>query len=187
MNPQEQNELLDSLYRHEPVAQRRLLQEYGDMVYGLIQRMVGNPLDAEEVYQDVFLKALSRIDSYKPSKASIDVWLCRIAYNTSLNHLRRMRRIHQVYALDEESLSDTAEMSEPDSADKETTELLAQALERLEPTDKTLIMMFYYDDMTFSEIAYVMGSNVSTIGSRLFRIRKKLYGIVKRQKTDKVK
>jgi len=179
MNQQEQNKLLKSLCRHEPAAQRKFLQEYGDMVYGLILRLVGNALDAEEVYQDVFLKALSHIDKYNQATASIEVWLRRIAYNSSLNHLRHLQHTHLEFTPGDEMLTYTADSKASNSDDEETIELMTQALELLPPTDKTLITMFYYDNMSFSEIAYVTDLNVSTIGSRLFRIRKKLYGIIK--------
>lgn len=152
------------------------------MVYSLILRLVRNTLDAEELYQDVFLKVFRHIGSYKPEVAALDVWLRRIAYNSSLNHLRHLRRNRKEIALGDEALAGLTDVPTADADDEETIELMARALEQLPPTDRTLIMMFYYDGMAFSEIAYVTGSTTSSIGSRLYRIRKKLYNLIRELK-----
>lgn len=86
----ETNELIRGLCRQRRQAQERLLQLYGDIVFGLVSRIVPRQEDAEEVYQDVFLKVFQHISSYDAEKASLDTWISRIAYHESLNLVRRI-------------------------------------------------------------------------------------------------
>ena len=83
--------LIDDLRQRKPAACQRLLAEYGPMVFRTVQRIVPQREDAEEVYQDVFVKALRSIGNFDARKASLATWLSRIAYNESLNFVRGRR------------------------------------------------------------------------------------------------
>jgi RNA polymerase sigma-70 factor (ECF subfamily) len=69
----------------------------------------------------------------------------------------------------------------PDDApqDEETIRQLERALAMLPPHEQAVVSMFYYDNMSLADIAFVTGSIPSTVGSQLSRIRKKLYRIIK--------
>ena len=128
------------------------------------------------VYQDVFVKVLRSIDSYDPDQAALATWISRIAYHEALNSVRG-RKPQMVYM---EDYNTEVSYTESDSADREQTlQQLEQAIDRLQPNEQAVITMFYYDDMSLADIAYVTGSQISTIGSQLSRIRKKLYQIIK--------
>ena len=71
------------------------------------------------------------------------------------------------------------EAPEDGPLDEETIRLLEQALAKLPPHEQAIVSMFYYDNMSLADIAYVTGSIISTVGSQLSRIRKKLYRIIK--------
>ena len=170
--------LLTELRQHKPTACQQLLTQYGPMVFRTVQRIVQRCEDAEEVYQDVFIKALRGIDSYDSGQASLSTWLGRIAYNESLNFIRRQKA--NIIYMDESELG-TDQLEEPDEApkDEETIQQLERALALLPPHEQAVISMFYYDEMSLADIAYVTGSIPSTIGSQLSRIRKKLYRLIK--------
>jgi len=70
-------------------------------------------------------------------------------------------------------------MLEENLQNEENIRLMEQALDQLPPQEQALLTMFYYDNLSLSDIAYVTGSIPSTVGSRLSRIRKKLYKIIK--------
>jgi RNA polymerase sigma-70 factor (ECF subfamily) len=72
-------------------------------------------------------------------------------------------------------------MEDPEDGplDEETIRLLEQALAKLPHHEQAIVSMFYYDNMSLADIAYVTGSIISTVGSQLSRIRKKLYRIIK--------
>ncbi len=170
--------LIRDLQQHQPAACQWLLKAYGPAVYRMIQRIVTCREDAEEVYQDVFVKALRGIEGFNSSQSSLATWLKSIAYHESLNFVRGKRP--SIVSMDDNSLGlDT--MEEPDDApqNEQTIQQLEQALDRLPPNEQAVVSMFYYDNMSLADIAFVTGSNTSTVGSQLSRIRKKLYRMIK--------
>ena len=179
----ETNDFIKELRKGRLAAQQRLLTDYGPAVFRLIVRMVGQQEDAEEIYQDVFVKALTKIHTFAPEKASLQTWLGRIAYNEAVNHLRHSRL--DIVFMDDDDLSTDFEYEPDDTgSDEQTVMLLEQAMQLLPAADQTLLSLFYYENMSMKEIAYITGSIPSTIGSRLSRIRKKLYQTIK-QFSDK--
>ena len=170
--------LINDLRRQKPAALGRLFAEYGPMVFRMVQRIVPGREDAEEVYQDVFVKALRGIMTFDPKKATLSTWLCRIAYNESLNFVRR-RKPNLVYMDDSKLGIDSFEVQEDAPFDEEIIAQLERALSLLPPHEQAIISMFYYEERSLADIAYVTGSIPSTVGSQLSRIRKKLYRIIK--------
>ena len=85
---QEIDILIGDLKQRKASACRQLLSDYGPTVLRMVSRIVTRREDAEEVYQDVFMKALRGIAGYRPQQASLSTWLSRIAYNESLNFLK---------------------------------------------------------------------------------------------------
>ena len=175
---QETTILISELRQHKPAACQRLLSEYGPMVFRMVQRIVTRREDAEEVYQDVFVKALRGIEGYNPGQASLATWLSRIAYHESLNFVRG-KKPNIVYLDDRDTGIDTLEAPDDAPHDEETIRLLEQALAMLPPHEQAIVSMFYYDNQSLADIAFVTGSIPSTVGSQLSRIRKKLYRIIK--------
>ena len=175
---QETVTLIRDLREHRPAACERLFMEYGPMVFRMVQRIVTRREDAEEVYQDVFVKALRGIGGYDPRQASLATWLNRIAYHEALNFVRGQKPT--ILYIDDSALG-TNLMEAPDEApqDEDTIRQLEQALAKLPPHEQAIVSMFYYDNMSLADMAYVTGSNPSTLGSQLSRIRKKLYRIIK--------
>ena len=171
-------DLIHDLRQHQPAACQQLFTTYGPAVYRMIQRIVPCREDAEEVYQDVFVKALNSIKRYSPQQASLATWLKSIAYHESLNFVRGKKPT--IVYMDDNRL-DIDAMEEPDEApqNEQTIQQLEQALTELPPHEQTVVSMFYYDEMSLADIAFVIGSNPSTVGSQLSRIRKKLYRIIK--------
>ena len=170
--------LINDLRQRKPAACQRLLATYGPAVFRMVQRIVSCREDAEEVYQDVFVKALRSIEGYDARQASLATWLNRIAYHESLNAARSKRPT--TVSLDDGDLAPDL-LDTPDNAppDEQTIRQIEQALAKLPPHEQAIVSMFYYDNMSLADIAYVTGSIPSTVGSQLCRIRKKLYRIIK--------
>ena len=64
-----------------------MLCRYADRVFAMIVKLVPNVMDAQELTQDIFLRAFDRINSYDPQRSSLSTWLCRIAYRMALDYL----------------------------------------------------------------------------------------------------
>lgn len=159
-------------------AYRRLFEVYSAGVYATAMRMTGSEGEAEELTQDVFIKAFRRLDSYDSSVASFSTWISRIAYNESVSHLRS-RRPPPTVSLDDgaddvavpESLINQA-FSDPSET---RAEQLTRAIETLPPEEQHLLTLFYYEDCSMQEISYITDRSIAALSSHLARIRKKLY------------
>ena len=169
---------IEQLRKRNRAACQRLVSDYGAAVFQMVRRIVERQEDAEEVYQDVFVKALRGIDGYDSHKASLTTWLNRIAYHESINFIRTRRPDIVYMDCQELVLNGIDDTTEEEPGNSLSIQLLEQAITMLPPHDQTVITMFYYDNMSLADIAYVTGSNPSTVGSQLCRIRKKLYKMI---------
>lgn len=170
--------LISELRQRKSAACQQLLATYGPMVFRMVQRIVPLREDAEEVYQDVFVKALRGIEGYNPKQASFATWLNSIAYHESLNFVRGKSPV--IVSMDDHELgTNLLEAPDEEPQDEQTIQQLEQALEKLPPHEQAVVSMFYYDNMSLADIAFVTGSITSTVGSQLSRIRKKLYRMIK--------
>jgi RNA polymerase sigma-70 factor (ECF subfamily) len=144
----------------------------------MIVKLVPNVMDAQELTQDVFLRAFDRINSYDPQRSSLSTWLCRIAYRMSLDYLKRKHpRVlsfddNQVWQID---ISDEQLEAELSTNRKERIELLGRLIDELPTDERTLLTLYYYDGYPLTEIANITGIDARALANRLYRIRKKLY------------
>ncbi|MBR1666773.1 MAG: sigma-70 family RNA polymerase sigma factor [Bacteroidaceae bacterium] len=174
--------LIEGLRKQSPQAQQQMLHRYGTDVFAQIARMVPQMEDAEEVYQDVFVKVFSNIQMYDEEKSSLKTWVSRIAYNESITFLRQKKPLKIYFEDDEEgaeALSETEVEATFGHPNPETVQLIRAALKHLPPDERALITMFYYEEMSLKDIAFITESIPSTIASKLSRTRKKLCRIIK--------
>ena len=156
-----------------------LLERYEGKVYSLVVRLVGIEAEAEEVTQDAFVQAYTHLADFR-AEADFSSWLYRIAYNVALMHLRR-RRVETMPI--DERLVDSVTDEMADSTLSETTEmriaLIEEALKRLSPEDRTAVTLFYFEERSTREIAFVLNTTVSNVTTRLHRARKRLCVLIK--------
>jgi len=155
------------------------LTRYGDDVFYLVARLVPLQQDAEELVQDAFVRAYDKLDTYT-GEASFRTWLCRIAYNLTISWLRKQKM--KYVAIDERldvSDADVDQLLDDDSRIQQLKDACAQ----LKPDEQTLINLFYYDGLPMRDIAYILGMEQGNVATRLYRIRKKLYLIIKKKGT----
>ena len=174
--------LIEGLRRQSPKAQQQMLERYGHAVFAQVARLVPSFEDAEEVYQDVFVKVFKNIKMYDPEKSSLKTWVSHIAYNESISFLRQ-RTMPMIYYEDREGEAERLSESEVEATfghpNPETVQLIRAAIKHLPPDERAIITMFYYEEMSLKEIAYVTESIPTTIASKLSRTRKKLCKIIK--------
>lgn len=158
------------------------LRHYGNQVFSLIVRLVGNAEDAEELRQDTFLKAYRNLSLFR-GESSFQTWLMRIAYNSATDFLRKQRHMESLLQ-EEDTLPDTDEGNaleeELESLDSRRVELLHQAIGQLSAADQVLITQFYLDNRPLKDVAYVLNITPNAASVRLIRIKKKLYHLIKR-------
>lgn len=149
------------------------LERYGNSVLTMVGQLVENHADAEDLTQDVFVKAFDKLESFD-YRSSFTTWLHRIAYTTTISWLRK-KKFHYV-SIDEHKQIDEADIDNALAANsEESLTKLEAAIDKLRPEEKMLVNLFYFEQRPQNEIAYIMGIGQGSVATKLFRIRKKLY------------
>ena len=174
MNEQEQD-WLDRARAGEQEAFGLLVETYQRPVFALTYRMLGDLSEAEDAAQETFLRAYSRLDQYDPGR-KFSTWLFSIANYHCIDRLRK-RRV-QFVGLDESpvvfSLESESAKPEAETLAAEQAEEMQALVNQLEPEYRTPLVLRYWNDCSYQEIADVMDISVAAVKSRLFRARKKL-------------
>jgi RNA polymerase sigma-70 factor (ECF subfamily) len=156
----------------DQAAFARLVAAYQGPVFNLAYRMLGNPGDAEDAAQETFLRAYDRLGSYEIDR-KFSSWILSIASHYCIDQLRRRR-------LPLESLDDMpvwrdlpSDDQEPEDAalQGEQERALQHALAQLPPAYRLPVILRYWNDLSYEEIAEATQSTVSAIKSRLHRAR----------------
>lgn len=153
-----------------------LVEHYQNAVFNLAYRLLGNPQEAEDAAQEAFLRAYANLDRYDINR-SFKTWLLSITSNHCIDRLRK-RRLTWL-SIEEEAMPHPALVSgepSPEQAflDEERSEKMQDLLAQLPPDYRTVVVLRYWYDMSYAEIAEMLKTTESAIKSRLFRARKAL-------------
>lgn len=157
----------------EEVARR-----YGGMVYTLAYRLTGDPDEAADLAQDVFVRVYRNLDRYRPG--SFEGWLYRITRNLFLDRVRRRRRI-RLQPLPEEDWRHPEEAGPGPAEHAETAAVrgrIDRALAQLPPEFRTAVVLCDVQGLTYREVAEVTGWPLGTVRSRIHRGRRALRGLL---------
>ncbi|QHV98334.1 RNA polymerase sigma factor [Spirosoma endbachense] len=151
----------------------RLYERYCDKVYRKCLSFTKDPLQAEDLTHDIFLKLVIKLGGFK-EQAKFSTWLYSITYNHCTDHMRSPQRRTEVY-MDEgwERLDLGADDGLAELAEMEAQKLKL-ALEQLDPTEQSLLLMKYQDNISIRELADLNGITESAVKMRLKRSRDKL-------------
>jgi RNA polymerase sigma-70 factor (ECF subfamily) len=156
-----------------------LVERHQHRVIGTIARMLGSPEEAEDLAQQVFVRVWKSAPRWEPS-AKFTTWLLTITRNLVFNETRRRSRARTV-PLEEESdrgprdYADTSVRSPADSlAMDELEEAIDAAIQSLAEQPRMALVLRRYEEMSYEEIARVLGSTVPAVKSMLFRARAEL-------------
>lgn len=153
------------------------LNRYGGEVFAIVSRLVPRQEDVEELVQDTFVRAYNKLDTFV-GRSSFSTWICRIAYTTTVSWLRK-RRIKYI-SIDDQPLLTDSNIDETLNDESRINDL-RQAIARLKPDEQTLLQLYYYDNRPLADIAYILDVDAGTIATRLHRIRRKLYLLMKNE------
>lgn len=151
----------------------QLMHRYAGAVYNLAYRMLGNPQDAEDAAQEIFLRAYARLERFDQTRR-FSTWLLTVASNYCIDRLRRRR--FAWLTLDDVAFWLPSERPGPErnALARERQVVVQQALQRLPENYRLVIVLRYWHDLSYEEIAEVSGLTVSTIKTRLHRARNML-------------
>ena len=143
----------------DPKTQRKafetVVREYGERLYWQVRRMVLTHDDADDVVQNVFIKAWTHLDDFH-NDSKLSTWLYRIAANESIDFMRRKKNQLSVSADDVETGVANQLMADNYFDGDETEAQLQEAISRLPDVQRMVFNMRYYDEMKYSEISQIL-------------------------------
>lgn len=150
-------------------ALEELLDEYQRPVYNAAFRILGNPEDASDVTQSVFLKAFENFDRYNPEYKFFS-WIYRIAINESINHINRGKREQALEDTEPSAMRGPAEETEADAVSAR----IQSALMKLQEDYRMVIVLRHFSELSYREISEVLHIPEVTVKSRLYSARQLL-------------
>jgi RNA polymerase sigma-70 factor (ECF subfamily) len=144
-----------------------LTRRYENFVYTLISGIVRSPETARDLTQEVFLRAYKSIRRFE-QRSSFKTWLYRIAYNTSMAYLSKEKKSAKREA---ESFAEQVDNSYKTS---NIRIYLEKIIGMLKPEYRAVILLYYYDDLKYEEIADALNCPVGTVKIRLYRAKYEL-------------
>jgi RNA polymerase sigma-70 factor, ECF subfamily len=155
-----------------------LVVRYQRAVLNLAYRMLGDVQEAEDVAQDVFIRAYQSLGRFDPSRRFFS-WLYRIAVNRCLSYRDRAR--HDTLDASHSALPDGAPSPEQQAAQHETQAAIRQAIAALPEHERAVVALRYGADLSYEEIAATLRLPLGTIKTRLFRARQRLAGLIEEE------
>jgi len=162
-------------------AVEKIFNEHRHRVYSLAYRMTGNPNDAEDLCQEVFLQVLRKINAFQ-GRSSLSTWLYTVTVNRSRDFLRAKKRTGEVLSRDSEP-AEPSERFEPTgniptpearAVSSEAQRLVQKALMELPLSLRAPLVLHELEGFEYREVARLLRLPVGTVKSRIFRGRVKL-------------
>ena len=169
-------------------AYAELLQRYRESVYFVMLRMCNNKDDAEDLTIEAFGRAFKRLNQYTPNFA-FSTWLFKIASNNAIDFLRNKKKKFTL-SLDTKIENDQghdyskgikSETLDPEEniIKKQKIQHLRVVVDKLKPRYKELVVLRYYEELSYEEIAQKLDLPIGTVKAQLFRARDFLFNILK--------
>ena len=174
--PIDEKKLIEDLQQETTASKafELLMRTFSEPLYWQIRKMVYNHDDANDLLQNVFLKAWTNIHNFR-GDARLSTWLFKIAVNESINFINREKSRQNLAADDEDTsfLLDNLEADEYFDGDELHKELL-KAIARLPEKQRLVFNMRYFDEMKYEEISDVLGTSVGALKASYHHAVKKV-------------
>lgn len=147
------------------------MRAYQDMVFSTAARLAGNDAQAEDIAQEVFIKAYENFDHLQ-SSATAGGWLKTVATNLSLNYLTRYRKRWRLFS-EESSLPETHAPGDvvADLGADQHGKLIDEAIRRLPAHQRIPLVLYHFEDFSYQEIAHRLGVSLAKIKTDISRAR----------------
>jgi RNA polymerase sigma-70 factor, ECF subfamily len=171
------NEWVSAALEGDQDAFADLVYAFQDAVYNLCYRMLGERMEAEDAAQEAFLRAYSNLHRYDPARP-FKTWLLAIASNHAIDRIRKRRLTWLSIDQDEPGPAMSLSSDEPEPEEvaltKERSQAIQKLLDDLSPDYRAAVVLRYWYDYSYTEIADMLDTTESAIKSRLFRARQLL-------------
>ena len=183
------SEIISKVLSGDQQAYAELVSRYQNYVFTLAFRFMKNREDAEEVSQDIFVKAYRALADFKGS-SKFSTWLYTIVNNTCITFLRKKKL--QTYSLDKEGVFEAADSQDSGMRanlveQKSKVAMVNSAISLLSPDDAEIITLFYKSEQSLEEIASILGVETNAAKVRLHRARTRLKEKMEKHFSEEVK
>lgn len=170
------NEIITRVLSGDHQVYADLVKRYQNFVFTLALRYAPGREDAEEIAQDVFVKAFKALKDFR-GDSKFSTWLYSIVNTTSITFLRKKKL--DIHSLDNEHVMEVADsrdsgMNANQVEVKSKVEMVTKAIQLLSPDDAKLITLFYKAEQSLEEIARILGMETNTVKVKLHRARTRL-------------
>lgn len=157
-------------------AANALIRKYSSFVYFTALRFVQNEQDAEDISQDVFVKVLSKLHTFK-NESNLQTWIYSITANQSKNYLRK-QSLRKFLRIDKEAsfdIEDKYQNTPYENIDnEEANRLLIETLSTLPEKQREVFSLRYFEEFSYNEISELLGTSVGGLKANYFHAVKKL-------------
>ncbi|MEI8115183.1 MAG: sigma-70 family RNA polymerase sigma factor [Bacteroidia bacterium] len=163
-------ELINQILNGNMNAFTFLVSRYQKLVVHITGRLIQRHDELEDVCQEVFLKVYQNLGKYR-NECKLSTWIATIAYNSSLNYLRKFKKGDEVNPDDSAALRN---LSDYNSVDYEKTDLhryIREQIENLPVQYRTVLTLYHLEEFSYQEIEQITGMPEGTVKSYLFRAK----------------
>ena len=160
---QDEQSLVRRVQGHDPEAFAELYEAYFDKIYRYIVLKIEDRTEAEDMTQQVFLKALKSMPDYKWREVPFSAWLYRIAHNQTVDYFRKSSRQRSCELTEEITPSDPRENPEREAELKISIEQLVAATKMLTKSQREVISLRFTSDLPITEVARIMGKSEGAV------------------------
>ena len=164
-------ELIERVARADPAAVQALVTRKLPRMLALARRMLGDAAEAEDVAQEVFIRAWKQARNWKPGAGKFDTWMHRVALNLCYDRLRRRREIPTEAPPEQ---TDPAPRADAAMVTAEIEERVHHAIDALPERQRTALILSHYQELSNIEAAELLGISVEAVESLLARARRTL-------------
>lgn len=177
----EDAELINQVLKGNMNAFTFLVNKYQKLVVHITGRLIQRQDELEDVCQEVFLKVYQNLGKYR-NESKLSTWIATIAYNTSINYLRKYKKMMEVNADDSDALRNMTEYNPNDYERADFHQFIHEQIELLPVQYRTVLTLYHLEEFSYQEIEQITGMPEGTIKSYLFRakalLKEKLKSVV---------
>lgn len=165
--------LIDRVLKGDLRSFKELVERYENLVFCVIRRLILKEEDVADVCQEVFIKVHQNLARFN-FQAKLSTWIAQIAYNTSINHLKKYTRETRLYAKPLEDIHFSTEDPEELLHKMDVAEYLDKLIVQLPEQYRVVLTLYHLKEFSYQEIEAITGMPEGTVKSYLFRARKML-------------
>ena len=166
------------------------VNRYQRLVVHIAGRIIQRHDELEDVCQEIFLKVYNNLGKYR-NECKLSTWIATIAYNESINYLRKIKKFDNANPIDSEALRNLADFSFSSYERTDLHQYIREQTERLPIQYRTVLTLYYLDEFSYQEIEQITGMPEGTVKNYLFRakalLREKLKHVMDENSLKRVK